>query len=227
MGQGIKTRRSGGKSGAFALISVHYPEGRECSCSDGVRTLYASDKSGKFIFSIPNEGTWTVFSPDGGEPLSADVEITSKGQVEAVHLNYGLILFDNGNQNEAVTGGWTSVGDGALVIEDTLRLSRSMLRNEYIQMLAHTQKPVDLGIYASLTPEVVDGSARLGVAKTIPASLDDISFDAEVDVGSALAPSLDVSKLEGPYYVCLYRSGTNLTATPYTATIEIAKLKLS
>lgn len=94
----------------YAIISVTYPEGSVCTCSNGSITLTAKDTSGKALFVIPEAGTWTVTAVNGSQSKSQSVEITVEGQVESVTLSYALIVFNNGVQNTEVTGGITKDG---------------------------------------------------------------------------------------------------------------------
>lgn len=88
----------------YAIISVTYPEGSVCTCSNGSITLTAKDTSGKALFVIPEAGTWTVKAVKGSQSASKAVSITAEGQVATVVLAYELILFD-GTDNTDVTGG--------------------------------------------------------------------------------------------------------------------------
>lgn len=104
---------SGTASGdIFAVISVTYPEGSVCTCSDGTITLTARDTSGKALFNVPNIGTWTVTAKttDGSKEKSVDVTITAEGQVTTITLSYELFLYNAGNEYTDITGGWTSNG---------------------------------------------------------------------------------------------------------------------
>ena len=80
----------------YAIISVTYPEGSVCTCSNGSLTLTAKDASGKAMFVIPSAGTWTVTATKGSQSKSAAVEITTEWQIETVTLSFALLLFDNG-----------------------------------------------------------------------------------------------------------------------------------
>lgn len=71
-----------------ATISVTYPIGSTCTCSDGVTTFTATDASGSYSFIVPNAGEWTVTITDGINTVSNTVEITSDGQVENVKMAF-------------------------------------------------------------------------------------------------------------------------------------------
>ena len=99
---------------AFAIIGVTYPTGSVCTCTEGTKTLTLKDTSGLGIFLIPYAATWTVSCTDGTKTASKDVIITTDGQSKSVTLTYELVLFDNGTDNTAVTGGWTTVQSNKL-----------------------------------------------------------------------------------------------------------------
>lgn len=89
MGECFITRRGGSGGGkAFAVISVSYPAGSVCTCSDGTKTLKLKDTSGQGFFLIPYAGTWIVTATDGTNTKSESVEITSEGQSVDVALLY-------------------------------------------------------------------------------------------------------------------------------------------
>lgn len=99
----------GGGSGlgsAFAVIAVSYPVGSTCTCTKGTRTLRAKDTSGAYLFAIPEAGTWTVSCTDGTQTKSQSVVISSQYQAENVQLYYTLSLYNQGDENIPVTGGW-------------------------------------------------------------------------------------------------------------------------
>ena len=116
----IGKTNTGGALKAFAIIGVTYPAGSVCTCTDGAKTLTLKDTIGLGIFLIPYAATWTVMCYDGADYESSEkkksevVEITTKGQSESVTLTYELVLFDNGTDNTAVTGGWTTVRSNKL-----------------------------------------------------------------------------------------------------------------
>ena len=93
-----------------ASISVTYPEGSTCTCSDGATTLTAPDSSGRYTFVVPSAGTWTVTSTNGEFTKTETVAITTNGQNESVELLYRLYLFNDGEVCESVTGGWLASG---------------------------------------------------------------------------------------------------------------------
>lgn len=71
----------GGTGGAVAAISVTYPSGATCTCTKGAKTLTAKDTSGKYLFIVPETGTWTITS--GSKTTTVTV---SDGNVYTVNL---------------------------------------------------------------------------------------------------------------------------------------------
>ena len=96
---------SGGGSGEmFALVSVTYPAGSVCTCTNGSKTLKAKDTSGTWLCAVPKEGTWTVMATDGTNSKSQSVNITAEGQCESMILTFGYYLFTEG---KGLTEGYT------------------------------------------------------------------------------------------------------------------------
>lgn len=101
---------------SFALISVEYPSGSHCTCSNGTKTLTATDTSGSYVFPIPEAGSWTVRCWDGASYESSDnkasqiINIATQYQVEVCVLSYVLVLYDSGNQYTEITGGYNAYG---------------------------------------------------------------------------------------------------------------------
>lgn len=97
----------GGSGPAYAAISVTYPAGATCTCALGNKTLPAPDTSGQALFIVPTAGEWTVTATNGSLSKSASVNVT-ESKAYSVSIAFTLILFQNGSDNTAVTGGWTS-----------------------------------------------------------------------------------------------------------------------
>ena len=85
--------------GIYAIISVSYPEGSTCTCSNSDSSIVftSENTSGSAIFPIPSSGTWTVKCYNGADyessekKKSVEVEITSDGQSESVVLTYEFV----------------------------------------------------------------------------------------------------------------------------------------
>lgn len=78
----------------FAVINVTYPAGATVTCTKGATTLTANNTSGKWLFVIPEAGTWTVTATQGSNSKSQSVSITTEGQLEQITLSFEFVLFD-------------------------------------------------------------------------------------------------------------------------------------
>lgn len=93
-----KSNIGGGAGGkAFAAISVTYPAGSVCTCSSGSKTLKAKDTSGRFLFTVPFGGEWTVKAENGATGEYTDTTVSvSANNVYSVQLVYRLYIVKNG-----------------------------------------------------------------------------------------------------------------------------------
>ena len=97
-----------------ATISVTYPATSTCVVTNsGGQTVASDTNTGSstktWTATVGATGTYTVTATatDGsGKSKSTTVSITADGQSTSVTLSYELVLFNNGNDNTSVTGGW-------------------------------------------------------------------------------------------------------------------------
>lgn len=81
----------GGKSNVFAFIVVTYPAGSTLTAIKGSKVLTAGDTTGKWVFEIPEAGTWEIKSKLGDKESTRNVSISYKGQGETITLAYDSI----------------------------------------------------------------------------------------------------------------------------------------
>lgn len=103
-----------GGGDAYAAISVTYPAGSVCTCTQaGQDTLTAGDISGAWLFVVPVGGEWTITANrhDGATAVKT-VSVFEQYSAHSVVLSFAIYLFENGNQHTEITGanGWTSAG---------------------------------------------------------------------------------------------------------------------
>lgn len=77
-----------------AIIEIRYPSGSVCTCSNGVTTYTAPDKTGTWACSVPCDGIWTISCVDGELSKSIDVEITYNGQHVIKTINYFTAIIE-------------------------------------------------------------------------------------------------------------------------------------
>lgn len=94
----------------FAVISVTYPAGSVCTCTKGTKSYKAKNTSGLAIFAVPETGDWMVSCTDGTQTASKTVTISTEGEAVSVTLFYQLVLYNAGDKNLDVTGGYEDIG---------------------------------------------------------------------------------------------------------------------
>lgn len=198
--------RRGGLAAAFAVISVTYPEGSTCTCTNGTKTLKAKDTSGRFLFMIPQEGEWIATATDGVDTVSRAVTITARGQSEFLHLRYPLYLYRRGDQCPLITGGWkganeftssTAAGsfratnEGSyqyLAVVNVYNASYGAVTTALVDMTGYTTLHAKVSTQSSVT-------ARLAVGEVFPGTASGVS-EKEVD-GRGAELVLDISQING------------------------------
>ena len=205
----------GGTSKAFAVISVTYPAGSVCTCSDGTKTLSLKDTSGQGFFLIPYAGTWIVTATDGTNTKSESVEITSEGQSESVVLNYQLVLFDNGIVNnitwDAVKQPQMAISGVSSVIEVGGSGYDDGISAIYPMGLRGTTNAINLSTYETLKVTVLNtsgtGSLKVGIGSTAVQN-DILSGDISSVAGST--STFYISALNDSYFISIYAGPTTL-----------------
>lgn len=132
---------------------------------------------------------------DGTEFSFADASVYQDGEWKQISVAWDGVLFDNGDQYEAVTGGWVNASG------DTL--AASFYSNQNFSPPVRTEKMIDLTDFDTLHVAYsgVTKSARFGVTKTKDLTLaSQFAANKPASVGTV---ELDVSGLTGEYYVTL------------------------
>jgi hypothetical protein len=190
MGEAIITRREGGTAlgGAqeVTLISVIYPEGLTCTCTDGTTILTASDTSGIFIFNIPHIGTWTIEATYGIHTTSETVEITTMGQDVSVELKYAFNFLTT---SDGIIDGYSLNGRYISPAIDVTPFSTMTINGYVIWALA------------------VDYGHSIGLSETGSGMVVSAAFKAD---GNSLnfTKTIDLRSLSGLYYVTFSNSAT-------------------
>ena len=163
----------------YAIISVTYPEGSVCTCSNGSVTLTAKDVSGKAMFVIPSAGTWTVKAVSDSDNVSKAVSITAEGQIETMLLAFAITIFSEQNGFESR---YTLISNGKSVIPA-------------VDVTAFNK----LSFYGrSVYAASAGNSTPWGLSKTVDGSLDAV---VRLSESAATLKTIDVSALSGLYYL--------------------------
>lgn len=200
-----------------AYITVTYPAGSACTCSDGITTLTAENTNGSYTFIVPNAGIWTVDCSNGSDTASYQVTITTENQRESVNLIYwDGTLFNQGNQYESVTGGWGVSDDsaGRCTIDNSIILTAI---DSHIILYTNNRVRIDnyskLKVTANHWSNVGSNQFLVFVDMYEP----DLSTEPTAYAGPPLNTSgsytstLDISKLSGEFYIGVYAGGTSAT----------------
>lgn len=208
-----RSNTGGGSGRLYAIIAVTYPAGSVCTCSNGTKTLKARDTSGKALFNVPSDGTWTVSCTDGSSIANKTVDITEAGQFETVYIGYELWLFKDGNQYTDLTGGWEDginyVYESSAQTPVNYNTSIHLNSNVSTDAIAKTVNKIDLTDIASIKFTLTASDSSNNNKKLLAIMSNDsgrIATEniASIDCGSASVGSvisLDVSGITGKYYV--------------------------
>lgn len=121
-------------------------------------------------------------------------------------------LFDNGNQFEAITGGWSAdgfSGGSNVTANSTSEISDGCLfvqaKDKFSNGIIGANNPIDLTNFDSICFDVVSctaGNSYFIVSKTKSATDKVLEFKATT--ADAHTVTLDVSALSGEYYIFMY-----------------------
>lgn len=213
MGDAFITRHGGGVKEGFALIAVTYPAGALCTCTDGSKTLTAEGTGGKYLFAVPNAGTWTVTATDGSRTKSKSVSITERYQFADVTIGFEYVVFADGVLSPDVGNGVFVTGrsDWAYFnVGDQVVLSCDDYYESYDPGSSFTlwkfSTLIDLTEYSTMHitgssgqewGTISDGNASIGVGTG--GSLAASAFVPATEQSF----TVDVSALTGSYYLML------------------------
>ena len=145
---------SGGTGKTFAVISVTYPAGSVCTCTDGTKTLTLKDTGGQGFFLIPYAAVWTVTASTGNKTKSKSVSITDEGQSACIFLEYALDIFTNGVLDDAVTGGFDK-SSNLTVVGVNLKISYGVAIGMVGGVDVTTNNSIDISAYDNVKIDVV------------------------------------------------------------------------
>lgn len=195
-----------------ATINITYPAASTCVVTDSGGAIVASDSntgsSAKtWTATVTTTGTYTVTATttDGsGNTKSSNVSITANGQSASVELEYGILLYDNGDLCTDVTGGWIKDGTNAAFADTTLSLSNTgavELKGSF-----STANKINLSQYSKLIARFFrsdEANLWLGLTNTTTGIKGGSFFEA---LAAASDPSLgyvelDISAITGSFHV--------------------------
>ena len=143
---------SSGTQKAFAALSVTFPDGANCTCSNGDKTLRAKDNE-HWLFQLPSGGEWTLAISDSEHEEVTKTIMVERYQAQEVKLSYWSgELYKDGDEFTDITGGWeltqvTGATNNSAITKnsDNINFTTSVVenrRNAYGQL--NTVKAIDL-----------------------------------------------------------------------------------
>ena len=241
-----RTNVGGGGVGgtAFAYIRVAYPVGGTVSCTDGRKTFVAKDTSGVYVFGVPYAATWTLTATIGGATASNTVTITDMYQVESIVLaTWDGIVFNNGDQKTAITGGWyangnmtysnkTARSDGSvtstaihLIIANTTQSSFITTRNK-VNVSGFSKMAYTIGAYQKSSGSQTNNIRTiLALSSAASGDVNDIINYSTYwqSVNSTGEVSGDLSGATGSYFVSI--GLTSAGGHAITGTVDITNVR--
>lgn len=220
-----------------ATINITYPANSNCVVKNsGGQTVASntntSSSTKTWTATVGVTGTYTVTATatDGSKTKSTTVNITTDGQSESVTLTYILYLRDGIDDCDADTGGWISearawgenaAGAGAPIVDKSN--TWIVLTQNYAKGgLYRTVNKIDLSQYNTLFVELAVNStdshpeyftfgiwSELGTYYKYNMAA---YWNPTSNIGSTII-SIDISKLNGSYYVGYGLYNNNLTVS--------------
>lgn len=201
-----------------ATITITYPAGSTCTCSDGTTTLTAPDTTGIWACIVPNAGTWTVTITDGTKTKSDSVLITADGQNKTLSVNYRYYLFKSGEGAHVELKTYKETKSTITIGTDEISTTYSDDELNYVTAL-RTNGKIDLSKYTSACMECTPSKrlnadyATFGVTSTAftsadPSTLTWVAKTAISASSSKKTITVDLSAVSQSLYVGFQFGGT-------------------
>ncbi len=207
MGESFLIKRVGGGGVAFATISVKYPSGSSCICTDGTKIIKAKGTTGICEFFVPRAGAWTISCTDGTKTASETVIVSAKGSSFIVYLYYEVFLYNNGTQ--VVPFGGTAETNSSYAFQADRIYTWSNTSKNYSTVGIYTADKVDLSPYNTLTFLVdyfsqTSGNQAFGMGvatnkSNYPTYAKKVNPSKQAGVIQTI--TIDLSDVSGSYYV--------------------------
>lgn len=212
-----------------ATISVTYPAGSICTCTDGTTTLTAPDTSGKWDCVVPNVGLWIV-SLDSGFYERVTVENEETYTINRWHI------YNNGVEYTDICGDWKSKLDGPgpsdyfQKLSDHLRLYPYHPTDAVFQKIWH-ENNIDMSrfskVCAVVTIPKVDGNQFFGIFESsevasdkTPWNLSGSVIKTSIPIGTNITVQVDISSYKQTGVVSFACSSGSLPLDIYEIWVE-------
>lgn len=180
---------------------------------------------------------WTVTATRGTESAATTVLINSNMQY-AIKLFYSVIYFDNGDQNTALTGGWTSNNysysghgskNGSSTVNQVLSVRAVSGSSSNTYGILGTENGIILGYVDAIdvlaTIESYQSKSHYYVVLTTTKNIKDSNHVAGNEFTNSGLKTIDVSNLakDYPYYISVAAYVTG-SSTTYTSIFNVSSV---
>lgn len=227
-----KTNAVGGAK-PFGYIFVKYPAGSTVGIvnaldyPDATKSIIAETKTGYYVFPVPYAGDWIVACWTGNDPMNAPewdntvVTISAGSPYAIVELSYNLMLYDNGNQCTATTGGWKVQNGGnsnCAINANNIYIGYIADNSSGAGHSAHTINKVSFSGYktlkATINVTVAQNDIAFGVVSTANRTGNTFVAKTSTKTTGQQTLSVDISSCNtGSYYVLFEGLYTRATIT--------------
>lgn len=195
-----------------ATISITYPEWSQCTVSKGSIVLTAPNSNGYWEVVVPEPGDWLVRCTNDGKEKCVTVSITQSGQHKLVTISFQLDIFVNGQldpsvgdliETPALGGHDYPLTSSIQNAYDPKVITIDCEGNSSSQGYVYFGRKIDITPYDTLHLDIYSHYpkyefAKFGIIQGLSAGGD---FVAAITVNNAAKYTLDVSQVNGSYYV--------------------------
>lgn len=211
---------------AYAVIHGDCPLGCIVVCTNGTKTYTDKSGSGVFVFGVNAGGNWSITINKDGKTRTKNVTVAEEHQIIYVAIKFEILLVDGGKLDEDISGGFTRLGlrtnqyEGAAVPTVTLNADSVTFRvpgtsSGYPSGVVYTSNPIDLTSYSTITVDATASTSanantwvQWGILAKEPSASSCTWLASKTISNPATGASgtLDISALEGSYYIALFRT---------------------
>ena len=221
MGEAIFCRKSAAVQNAadgYAIICARYPAMSDCRCEKSGRVHTVKKGSGASAFAVGESGTWTVTVSDGAHSSSGSVSIGAAGEIKSIQLSYSNAPLSGETALLTPGSGLASgygLGGNALMSGNAIRETGDggFWLSPAVDLSGYSRVTVSGVLHsASGTQSIIRvGSATDKVYNLLQTPERAVSWSGFIGLEGSV--TLDVSALNGSYYIGSALVGNNLEIT--------------
>ena len=206
MGKGFK-HGGGSGSGTGGTLTISAPVGSTITITkDGKSYSKLVDAEGIALFKGLDGGTWNIYSTDGNNNAEKSIPIVID---YSESISYQYVVFDGTNTVDYV-GGWSSdVSSGVLSViaggSNGWISGKNLCSNVAIDISQYSTMHIVVKHY--------NGVGTFGIGTTNEYGI----YDKSVSIASATEYTIDVSDVDGEYYVKLASTGKQNNTNYYVS----------